>query len=245
MMPENLYRMIAEEGKHPAKSRTHPGAISGVALDDKTNKLSGTLDFEPVTITYEDECPQTQTEYPPAVRLIEDVIYRACGAFECWYYEEALPWFTDEFVPAAKNKAVTYLKRKFRKTTEESQPSNLKDGNTLDVADVKNTPFVALPNIGAEHPDCAVIMSKEEAQQEMSEAVALRLLSEAKLQRLRHANIVDTDGHAITNEMIKELTEPDTSKKQKLLECPMMINESTITGISAKISNRSQIETVA
>lgn len=105
MMPEKLYRMIAEEGKHPAKSRTHPGAISGVALDDKTNKLSGTLDFEPVTITYEDECPQTQTEHPPAIRLIEDVIYRACGAFECWYYEEALPWFTDEFVPAAKNKA--------------------------------------------------------------------------------------------------------------------------------------------
>lgn len=244
MMPEKLYRMIAEEGKHPAKSRTHPGAISGVALDDKTNKLSGTLDFEPVTITYEDECPQTQTEHPPAVRLIEDVIYRACGAFECWYYEEALPWFTDEFVPAAKNKAAIYLRRKYRKPSEEAQLSNLKVENTVDVTNVNSIPFVTLPNIGAESSNCAVTMSKEEAQQEMSEAVALRLLSEAKLQRLRHANIVDADGHAITNEMIKELTEPDTSK-QKLLECPMMINESTITGISAKISNRSQIETVA
>ena len=244
MMSEVLYRMIAEEGKHPAKSRKHPGAISGVALDNKTNKLSGSFNFEPVITVYEDACSQTQIECSPAVKLIENVIYRACDAFECWCYEKALLWFTDEFVPTAKNKAVTYLKRKFRKTTEESQPSNLKDGNTLDVADVKNAPFVALPNIGAEHPDCAVIMSKEEAQQEMSEAVALRLLGEAKLQRLRHANIVDADGHAITNEMIKELTEPDTSK-QKLLECPMMINESTITGISAKISNRSQIETVA
>ena len=245
MMSEVLYRMIAEEGKHPAKSRKHPGAISGVALDNKTNKLSGSFNFEPVITVYEDACSQTQIECSPAVKLIENVIYRACDAFECWCYEKALLWFTDKFVPTAKNKAVTYLKRKFRKTTEESQPSNLKDGNTLDVADVKNAPFVALPNIGAEHPDCAVIMSKEEAQQEMSEAVALRLLSEAKLQRLRHANIVDADGHAITNEMIKELTEPDTSKKQKLLECPMMINESTITGRSAKISNRSQIETVA
>lgn len=244
-MSEVLYRMIAEEGKHPAKSRKHPGAISGVALDNKTNKLSGSFNFEPVTTVYEDACSQTQIECSPAVKLIENVIYRACDAFECWCYEKALPWFTDEFVPTAKNKAVTYLKRKFRKTTEESQPSNLKDGNTLDVADVKDTPFVALPNIGAEDPNCAITMSKEEAQQEMSEAVALRLLSEAKLQRLRHANIVDADGHAITNEMIKELTEPDTSKKQKLLDCPMMINESTITGISAKISNRSQIETVA
>lgn len=245
MMSEVLYRMIAEEGKHPAKSRKHPGAISGVALDNKTNKLSGSFNFEPVTTVYEDACSQTQIECSPAVKLIENVIYRACDAFECWCYEKALPWFTDEFVPTAKNKDVTYLKRKFRKTTEESQPSNLKDGNTLDVADVKDTPFVALPNIGAEDPNCAITMSKEEAQQEMSEAVALRLLSEAKLQRLRHANIVDADGHAITNEMIKELTEPDTSKKQKLLDCPMMINESTITGISAKISNRSQIETVA
>ena len=245
MMSEVLYRMLAEEGKHPAKSRKHPGAISGVALDNKTNKLSGSFNFEPVTTVYEDACSQTQIECSPAVKLIENVIYRACDAFECWCYEKALPWFTDEFVPTAKNKAVTYLKRKFRKTTEESQPSNLKDGNTLDVADVKDTPFVALPNIGAEDPNCAITMSKEEAQQEMSEAVALRLLSEAKLQRLRHANIVDADGHAITNEMIKELTEPDTSKKQKLLDCPMMINESTITGISAKISNRSQIETVA
>ena len=236
MMSEVLYRMIAEEGKHPAKSRKHPGAISGVALDNKTNKLSGSFNFEPVTTVYEDACSQTHIECSPAVKLIENVIYRA---FECWCYEKVLLWFTDEFVPTAKNTAVTYLKRKFRKTTEESQPSNLKDGNTLDVADVKDTPFVALPNIGAEDPNCAVTMSKEEAQQEMSEAVALRLLSEAKLQRLRHANIVDADGHAITNEMIKELTEPDTSKKQKLLECSMMINESTITGISAKISNRS------
>ena len=244
-MSEVLYRIIAEEGKHPAKSRKHPGAISGVALDNKTNKLSGSFNFEPVRTVYEGACSQTQIECSSAVKLIENVIYRACDAFECWCYEKALPWFTDEFVPTAKNKAVTYLKRKFRKTTEESQPSNLKDGNTLDVADVKDTPFVALPNIGAEDPNCAITMSKEEAQQEMSEAVALRLLSEAKLQRLRHANIVDADGHAITNEMIKELTEPDTSKKQKLLDCPMMINESTITGISAKISNRSQIETVA
>lgn len=120
MMPENLYRMIAEEGKHPAKSRTHPGAISGVALDDKTNKLSGTLDFKPVAITHENECPQIQIECSPAVKLIEAVIYRAFDAFEYWYYMEVLTWFTDEFVPAAKNKAVTYLKRKFRKTTEEN-----------------------------------------------------------------------------------------------------------------------------
>lgn len=141
MMSEVLYRMIAEEGKHPAKSRKHPGAISGVALDNKTNKLSGSFNFEPVTTVYEDACSQTQIECSPAVKLIENVIYRACDAFECWCYEKALPWFTDEFVPTAKNKAVTYLKRKFRKTTEESQPSNLKDGNTLDVADVKDTPL--------------------------------------------------------------------------------------------------------
>ena len=87
-------------------------------------------------------------------------------------------------------------------------------------------------------------MSKEEAQQEMSEAVALRLLSEAKLQRLRHANIVDADGHAITNEMIKELTEPDTSKKQKLLECPAMINESMMIGKYTKNVTRDQIKAV-
>lgn len=245
MMSEVLYRMITEEGKHPAKSRKHPGAISGVALDNKTNKLSGTLDFKPVAITHENECPQIQIECSPAVKLIEAVIYRAFDAFEYWYYMEVLPWFTDEFVPAAKNKAAIYLRRKYRKPSEESQPSNLKVENTVDVTNVNSIPFATLPNIGAESSNRAVTMSKEEAQQEMSEAVALRLLSEAKLQRLRHANIVDADGHAITNEMIKELTEPDTSKKQKLLECPMMINESTITGISAKISNRSQIETVA
>lgn len=234
MMSENLYRMIAEEGKHPAKSRTRPGAISGVALDDKTNKLSGTLEFKPIAITHENECPQIQIECSPAVKLIEAVIYRAFDVFEHRYYMEVLPWFTDEFVPAAKNKAVTYLKRKFRKTTEESQPSNLKDGNTLDVADVKNTPFVALPNIGAEDPNCAVTMSKEEAQQEMSEAIALRQLIEAKLQRLKYANIMDADGHAITNEMIKELIEPDAPKDQKLLECPAMINESMMIGKSTK-----------
>lgn len=234
MMPENLYRMIAEEGKHPAKSRTHPGAISGVALDDKTNKLSGTLEFKPIAITHENECPQIQIECSPAVKLIEAVIYRAFDAFEYRYYMEVLPWFTDEFVPTAKNKAVTYLKRKFRKTTEESQPSNLKDGNTLDVADVKNTSFVALPNIGAEGPNCAVTMSKEEAQQEMSEAIALRQLIEAKLQRLKYANIMDADGHAITNEIIKELIELDASKDQKLLECPAMINESMMIGKSTK-----------
>lgn len=83
MMSEVLYRMIAEEGKHPAKSRKHPGAISGVALDNKTNKLSGSFNFEPVTTVYEDACSQTQIEYSPAVKLIENVIYRACDAFEC------------------------------------------------------------------------------------------------------------------------------------------------------------------
>lgn len=244
MMSEVLYRMIAEEGKHPAKSRKHPGAISGVALDNKTNKLSGSFNFEPVTTVYEDAYSQTQIECSPAVKLIENVIYRACDAFECWCYEKVLLWLTDEFVLTAKNTAVTYLKRKFRKTTEESQPSNLKDGNTLDVADVKDTPFVALPNIGAEDPNCAVTMSKEEAQQEMSEAIALRQLIEAKLQRLKYANIVDADGHAITNEIIKELIEPDAPKNQKLLECPAMINESMMIGKYTKNVTRDQIKAV-
>lgn len=64
----------------------------------------------------------------------------------------------------------------------------------------------------------------------MSEAIALRQLIEAKLQRLKYANIVDADGHAITNEIIKELIEPDAPKNQKLLECPAMINESMMIG---------------
>lgn len=54
MAREPLYRRIPEDGKHPANSKKNPGAISGAALDDKTNKPSGASDFMPVEISEEE-----------------------------------------------------------------------------------------------------------------------------------------------------------------------------------------------
>ena len=110
MPQEPLYKRVPQEGKHPAKSKRIPGAISGAALDDKTNKPSGASDFVPVGMTEEDYI-RTQRKVAFWGGLAQIGIDYASARIQEWWCYTALPKLHYEIIPAGKEKAVKLYRR--------------------------------------------------------------------------------------------------------------------------------------
>lgn len=95
MSQEPLYRRIPEEGKHPANSKRTPGAISGAALNDETNRPSGSSDFMPVEGLTEEEYLRRQREaafWGEFTTIIMD-----------WAYDKTMDWLEDTFLKTVRD----------------------------------------------------------------------------------------------------------------------------------------------
>lgn len=151
--------------------------------------------------------PQRVEDLP----LWQQLIYRVA--------EVAIPYVVDSaFYLAGQgiNAAVNYGKRKYaeHKATKLASPKK----QTLKVDEVQKSSTVVpspatktttLDEIDAAYENYSINMTSEEAQKEFVDAFVLRLLSEKKLWKIAHANIVDsagniTDGRA----MIDKLSSP-------------------------------------
>lgn len=225
MAQEPLYRRIPEDGKHPANSKKHPGAISGVALDDETNKPSGSSDFEPVEMS-EEEYLRVQRQVAFWSPIVETVINSVFDGIECWWYTRALPKLEYEIIPSAKNKVVVWGKRTFGKQEEKVQP--LKNANAEDPLKTDIVTLSLSADVDNAYQKYTINMSSEEAQKELLEAFVLQYLSMKKIQRLSHAKIIDADGNVITGtEAVEKLANSNVIKSinQMLSSNSSLLNE--------------------
>lgn len=134
--------------------------------------------------------------------------------------EQALPIIVDRAVDGAFywtgrgwNAAVSYGKRKIADRKSAKQITSQKKAVVTNTAPQKSTApektHAVLDEIDAAYENYSINMTSEEAQKEFVDAFILRLLSEKKLWKIAHANIVDsagniTDGRA----MIDKLSSP-------------------------------------
>lgn len=225
MAKEPLYRRIPEDGKHPANSKKHPGAISGAALDDETNKPSGTSDFEPVGMSEEDYL-RVQRKVAFWSPIVETVINSAFDGIEYLWYTRALPKLEYEIIPSAKNKFVAWCKRTFGRQGEEAQSTKNACVEKTLKADIVT---ISLPaDVDTAYQNYTINMTSEEAQKELFEAFVLQYLSMKKIQRLSNARIVDAEGNVITGtKAMKKLADSNiiNSINQVLSSNPMLLNE--------------------
>ena len=106
MAQEPLYRRIPEQGKHPANSKKIPGAISGAALDDKTNRPSGSSDFMPVEGLTEEEYLRRQRDAAYWAEFTTRIMDWTWDKTMDLLEEIAIPALMYRFIPAAKRKII-------------------------------------------------------------------------------------------------------------------------------------------
>lgn len=222
MACEPLYRRIPEKGKHPANSKRNQGAISGAALDDETNKPSGSSDFMPVNISESDylKAQQKATFWWCLTEMCVDYVSER---FQYWWRIKALPTIFNEILPSAKDNLIKWNRRR-KENVEQSKKSI----NMTTQAD-KGSVIVALPaDFESAYQNYTVNMSSESAQKELFEAFVLQYLSMKKIQKLFHARIVDVDGNVIDgSEVVKKLSNPTVirSINQLLFQNPSLLHE--------------------
>ncbi len=208
MTNETLYRMVPEEGKHPANSKKNPGAISGAALDDITNKPSGTIDFKPIGITEEEYLLEQRRAvfYRNLIIMIYDA---AAPRIRYWWYTEGRPKLMNETLPSIKNEVCAWWNRNVRKQNSMSLETT-KNGvvnNTIQNQFPANALTVDLDEA---YQNYTVNMSSEEAQKELFEAFVFYLMSMKKLQKLSHARIIDSNGNVINgDDVVRMMAKPE------------------------------------
>lgn len=158
-------------------------------------------------IVEEEREPQCVEDLP----LGQQIVYRVA--------EAAVPYVVDgvfHLIGIGFNAAVDYGKRKYaeHKAAKLSAPKK----QTLKVDEVlKSSAVVPSPaakstvpdEIDAAYENYSVNMTSEEAQKEFVDAFILRLLSEKKLWKIAHANIVDSTGNITDGcAMIDKLSSP-------------------------------------
>lgn len=137
--------------------------------------------------------------------------------------EQALPIIVDRAVDGAFywagrgwNAAVNYSKRKIAES-KITKPMPQNNNAATHTEAQKSSMAVATPEkitsavdeIDAAYENYSVNMTSEEAQKEFVDAFILRLLSEKKLWKIAHANIVDSAGNIINGRaMIDKLSSP-------------------------------------
>lgn len=137
--------------------------------------------------------------------------------------EQALPIIVDRAVDGVFywagrgwNAAVNYGKRKIADCTTKQVASHKKAAIT-NTATRKSIAVIAMPEkthavldeIDAAYENYSINMTSEEAQKEFVDAFILRLLSEKKLWKIAHANIVDSNGNITDGcAMIDKLSSP-------------------------------------
>lgn len=149
--------------------------------------------------------PQSVEDLP----LGQQLIYHAA--------EVAIPYVVDGvFYLAGQgiNAAVNFGKRKYaehkaaKSTIQKKKP--LKANGEQKNTEIVSALTTALPDeIDAAYENYSINMTSEEAQKEFVDAFILRLLSEKKLWKIAHANIVDASGNIIDGRaMIDKLSSP-------------------------------------
>ncbi len=203
MTNEPLYYRIPEEGKHPANSKKNPGAISGAALDDITNKPSGASDFMPVGMT-EAEYIQAQQMSIVLCDLLRTGLDYTLPRLGHWFCTSAYPHLVKVTIPAAKKK-VSEVWNQVHKTK-----TDMSDEKKYPVSSSANYPAITLPSdLDEAYQNYTVNMSSEEAQKELFEAFVFYLMSMKKLQRLSQARIIDSNGNVINgDEVVRLMAKP-------------------------------------
>ena len=138
--------------------------------------------------------------------------------------EQTLPIIVDRAVNGAFfwagrgwNAAVSYGKRKIADRKSEKRIASQKKTVVTKTAPQKSNAVVTTPKkthavlyeIDAAYESYSINMTSEEAQKEFVDAFILRLLSEKKLWKIAHANIVDSAGNITdARAMIDKLSSP-------------------------------------
>lgn len=226
MAREPLYRRIPEDGKHPANSKKNPGAISGAALDDKTNKPSGASDFMPVEIS-EEEYLRAQKKAVFWGNLAEMGMDYVSVRFQYWWRTKALPKIVYDIIPSTKIKVVNWGKHTFGKEGKKAEQTG--QSVRMTVPPKKESTTIALTaDLESAYQNYTVNMSSEEAQKELFEAFVLQYLSMKKLQKLSNARIVDAEGNVIDGaDVVNKLSNPSVIRSINLLlsQNPSLLNE--------------------
>lgn len=212
MSQEPLYRRVPQQGKHPANSKRIPGAISGAALDDETNKPSGSSDFIPVGLT-EDEYIRQQKKAVFWGELLQMGMDYASAKVLKWWNYTALPKIHYVIIPKGKKKVKEIYKRFVRR--EDS--INVSEHGCVKEADHdsnnafgKGIPTVTLSeDLSRAYNQYTTNMNSEEAQRELFEAFVFHYLSMKKIQKLSHARIIDSTGTIVEGAaIIQMLSDP-------------------------------------
>lgn len=223
MEQEPLYRRIHEDGKHPAMSKRNPGAISGAALDDETNKPSGSSDFMPVEGLTEEELKNLERQYVfwggIATRILD------------WGHQRFMRWWTEDFLPTNIPKAKSALK-KLEENAREKALDFIFDGKRVKEQTVSKNelPTFQLPLAGLDfaYEQYEKNMTSEEASRELLEAYVLLIISIKKFQNVATSNISDEYGNRILfDDIIKRLNNPDVLSiiNNLFLTEPNLVNE--------------------
>lgn len=238
MSNEPLYRRIPEEGKHPANSKKNPGAISGAALDDRTNRPSGTSDFVPVGITEEEYCREQRR----AVfwgNIFQEGLDYATFRFERWFYTKALPKLQYEIIPEAKHKVSMWWKQR---RSGEKKGTDSKEATAAKRQSKEVYTTIALSaDLDGAYRNYTINMTSEEAKKELFEAFVLQYLSMKKLQRVAHARIVDIDGKMVDGaDVVGKLSNPEVlrSINRMLSQSPSLLEEWQAKALSEALGRK-------
>lgn len=200
---------IGKGGRHRENGTYSAPAYDLVVVDEDPTKI---VPPEPQVIVRREVVeverqPQRVEDLPFGQRLI----YRVA--------EVAIPYAVDGtfyLVGRGINAAINYGKRKYAERKASKLASPKKQALKVDevqksstVVQSSATKTTTLDEIDAAYENYSINMTSEEAQKEFVDAFVLRLLSEKKLWKIAHANIVDSAGNIIDGRaMIDKLSSP-------------------------------------
>lgn len=203
---------IGKGGRH-----RDDGTYSAVAYDlkvvdeDSTKKAS-----EPTVIVQREvvEVEKQPTRY-------EDLPWY--GQLLCDGIEMVMPYVVDGLVnlterginvgvSAVKRKVAEHKAAKCEKSVQQKKAvtAHIEPSESVQIVAMPEKAATALDEIDAAYENYSINMTSEEAQKEFMDAFILRLLSEKKLWKIAHANIVDsaeniTDGRAMIDKLSRPL----------------------------------------
>ncbi len=199
-----LYRLIYDEGTHPASSNDTDGAIRGNLLDDKTNKPVANAEWVEVDESeyesdnsYDLQENQQKVELSPEEQKRAQEEGEALAALIISLIEYAAPhvkrWWQNDAVPTMKDKWKTFTdKIKDKQSTKGKKNSKLTTNEIITENQVVRE--VISHGLEEAYEKYMNDMTSEEAQRELLDIFILSALLMTKLRRLSNAHIINNGG---------------------------------------------------
>lgn len=241
---EDLYRVKHKEGTHLASSRDTDGALRGILLDDKTNKLVAHAELEKIDES-DDRCDysndyqeyQQKVELSPEMQKFTQFLGEALADAAIYAVKEYVAphvkrWLQNKAIPTMKETwKILIDKTKDMRSPKGKEKSKLETNEIVTANETVQGMFSHV--LEEAYEKYMNNMTSEEAQRELLDIFILSALLTTKIRKLSNARIIkngDAQGEYLEGQKILErltTTEYIRSINQILGNNPQLMEEKT------------------